>query len=263
MNTNNIEEKFFSQANERTIIGALLNSTQSRLGVAIDERQARKAERIVRHYMGEVWDYHGPMPINELNRKVFDVSTAPFIDGFRLAPAPVPAQGQGPTQGQQQQQKQRQVQAQVQVKQKPVQGLTQEFMSVEDRYSKLQQERTSVKDNRPPIPDFKISIESDKDGPSPGELYEQEMRKREEEAARVQAALDAAQGKKPQMGGTPVKSTTSLSGVKVMPNAVMLAESTGIIPPQKIQVPTLRELAQAQTQAPEQSQKKTKVEEEE
>ena len=263
MNTNNIEEKFFSEANERTIVSALLKSTQSRLGVGIDERQARKAERIVRHYMGEVWDYHGPMPINELNRKVFDVSTAPFIDGFRLvntqAPAPVNTQAVAPVQAQAQPTQQKQRQTAAPAKQKP----TEEFMSVEDRYSKLQQERTSVKDNRPPIPDFKISIESDKDGPSPGELYEQEMRKREEEAARVQAALDAAQGKKPQMGGTPVKSTTSLPGVKIMPNAVMLAESTGIISQQQLQFPTLRELAQAQGTAPEQSQKKTKVEEEE
>lgn len=247
MNTNNIQEKFFSEANERTIVSALLKSTQARLGVGIDERQARKAERIVRHYMGEVWDYHGPMPINELNRKVFDVSTAPFIDGFRLGQghvvAQMPRQAPAPNQRQQRQQPEK----------------NPELMSVEDRYSKLQQERTSVKDNRPPIPDFKISIESDKDGPSPGELYEQEMRKREEEAARVQASLDAAQGKKPQMGGTPVKST---SEVRIIPNAVMLAETTSMIPSSKNQIPTISELKQ-QAQAPTQPQKKTKVEEEE
>ena len=249
MNINNIQEKFFSEANERTIVSGLVKAAAQRYG-PVNERQQAKAGRIVRHYMDEVWDFHGPMPINELNRKVFDASTGAFIDSFRPADVKVLTQASG--QGQP-----RQVQQQVQKQQpsaKP--GPGPEFMSIEERYTHLQQERTTTKDNRPPIPDFKISLESDKDGPSPAELYESEMRRREDEAARVQAALEAAKGKKPQMGGTPVKSTIANKAENLI-NGQKIMNSEGA--PPSFTNPADEKDFNAQAEP----RKKTKVEEEE
>jgi hypothetical protein len=246
MNINNIQEKFFSETNERTIVSGLVKAAAQRYG-PVNERQQAKAGRIVRHYMDEVWDFHGPMPINELNRKVFDASTGAFIDSFRLTAGQVQGQGQ-------QQAQPRQVQQQVQ-KQKQAQPGP-EFMSIEERYTHLQQERTTTKDNRPPIPDFKISLESDKDGPSPAELYETEMRRREDEAARVQAALEAAKGKKPQMGGTPVKSTIANKGENLI-NGQKIMNSEGA--PPSFTNPADEKDFNAQAEP----RKKTKVEEEE
>ena len=192
-----VRDRLFSEANHRTIVNALVGSVDER----VPESQAIRAGKIAVHFMNQVWDFHGPMSANEFNKKVFDLSIGTFLKGFRQevqAPAQVQAQA-------------------VPVQRKavqPQQRARPEALSVEDRYQQLQQDRTAPKQKPPQIPDFKISLENDKNGPSPAELYTQETKRREDEAARIQALLEASQGKKPAMGGTPIqKVSTAIQGM--------------------------------------------------
>lgn len=204
MNANKIRERLVGDANHITIVNALVKTAYDTVGVRVSDRQVGRAGKIVDHFMTEVWDFHGPLPINEFNKKVFDASIGGFLDGFRQE-----AQGQQvPPQKQIPQQK----------KQSTIQPTkTPEAMSVDERYQQLQQDRTAPKQKIPQIPDFKISLESDKIGPSPAELYTIETKRREEEAVRVQTALEISQGKKPIMGGTPIQRRTTIeSGSSVL-----------------------------------------------
>ena len=175
-------ERLFSDANHRTIVNALVGS----VGQRVPESQVLRAGKIAVHFMNQVWDFHGPMSVNEFNKKVFDLSIGTFLKPFRQevsqAPVSAPAQQQ----------------------RRP------EALSVEERYQQLQQDRTAPKQKPPQIPDFKISLESDKNGPSPAELYAQEAKRREDEAARIQASLEASHGKKPAMGGTPIQKVSTI-----------------------------------------------------
>ena len=186
-----VRDRLFSEANHRTIVNALVNSADGR----VPEGQVIRAGKIAVHFMNQVWDFHGPMSANEFNKKVFDLSIGTFLKGFRQE-----VQGSAPAQ------------AQVQVQRKAVQQqrARPEALSVEDRYQQLQQDRTAPKQKPPQIPDFKISLENDKNGPSPAELYAQESKRREDEAARIQASLEASQGKKPAMGGTPIQKISTI-----------------------------------------------------
>ena len=173
-------ERLFSDANHRTIVNALVGSA----GQRVPESQVLRAGKIAVHFMNQVWDFHGPMSVNEFNKKVFDLSIGTFLKPFRqeVNQLPAPAQQQ----------------------RRP------EALSVEERYQQLQQDRTAPKQKPPQIPDFKISLESDKNGPSPAELYAQEAKRREDEAARIQASLEASHGKKPAMGGTPIQKVSTI-----------------------------------------------------
>jgi hypothetical protein len=218
-------------------VNALVGSADER----VPEGQVIRAGKIAVHFMNQVWDFHGPMSANEFNKKVFDLSIGTFLKGFRQeVSAPAPAQAP----------------AQVQVQRKavqPQQRARPEALSVEDRYQQLQQDRTAPKQKPPQIPDFKISLENDKNGPSPAELYTQETKRREDEAARIQALLEASQGKKPAMGGTPIQKVNTI-GVGFVEDGEEDEErvprpSPGPNPSPKIEVVDPR--------------KKTKVEEEE
>ena len=171
MNVQDIEQNFFRNNNVNTIVNAVLKTAQDR-GAELTQNHLEKAQKIVVHYIDAVWEREGPLPIQTLNKIVYGESLKVFI---RTLSQPAP---------------QKPVQAKpVQPKAKPVQAPPP--YSVDERYTKLQEERNAPKEKLPPIPNFQISLESDKDGPTPAELYEHEMKKREEEAARVQAELDA------------------------------------------------------------------------
>ena len=217
MSANKIQEKLFSEANINTVANALIRSAYESSGVEPNDRQQVKAMRMTEHFMREVWDYHGPLALNEFNKKVFNASIGGFLDGLR-----------------QPQQK------------KPLNSYPQP-VSVEDRYQQLQQDRTAPKQKMPQIPDFKISLESDKDGPSPADLYAEETKRREDEAALIQAKLEA--GKKMVMGGTPVKLNPG-STIGVMSGNGSGSGSTPVQTREPIQAPV-------------DPRKKTKVEEEE
>ncbi len=165
MNVDDIEKKFFSNANYNQVVNALVK----RGGADVtSDRQIAKAADIVKHYMNEVWEFDGPMPLMTLNGKVLNASTQPFLNSLRPKGSGLGASSV------------------VREEKRPAGAA-----SVEERYSQIQQERTTVKDKRPPIPDFAISLESDKEGPTPAELFDMEMKRRETEAAYVQSQIAA------------------------------------------------------------------------
>ncbi len=201
-----IQEKFFGPANIRTLADALIKG----IGGTADEKLYNKASKIATHYVNEVWEHNGPEPLPSLNKKVYNASLARFRQILQEQ-----AQAQGPSQSisGQKQIMQRQVDKRVQPRMNgsgpgPAGGpaiiretQANPFQTVNERYAALQEERNPPKEKRPQIPDFKISTESDKDGPTPAELYELEMRRREDEAARIQAAIER---KKQSEGGQPM-----------------------------------------------------------
>ena len=183
-----IQEKFFGPANIRVLVDALMKGA----GAPADEKHYNKAAKIATHYVNEVWEHNGPEPLPSLNKKVYNAG----LSSFRQILNPP----QKPQLTGQQQIMQRQAERRVTKQDRGPretireQTLAPAFQSVNERYSQLQNERNPPKEVRPPIPDFKISTESDRDGPSPAELYEMEMRRREDEAARIQAEIDKKKG---------------------------------------------------------------------
>lgn len=189
--TDIIQEKFFGPANIRVLVDALMKGAAA----PADEKHYNKAAKIATHYMNEVWEHNGPEPLPSLNKKVYNAGLTSFR---QILSGPAPQQKPQLTGQQQimQQQAARRGAKQDRGPRETVreQAMTPAFQSVNERYAQLQNERNPPKEVRPPIPDFKISTESDKDGPSPAELYEMEMRRREDEAARIQAEIDKKKG---------------------------------------------------------------------
>jgi hypothetical protein len=61
-----IERQYFSQQNEVNLYNTLLMDFQQRQGGLTEKQQSRLA-RALEHYMREVWDVNGPMPLPQLN----------------------------------------------------------------------------------------------------------------------------------------------------------------------------------------------------
>ena len=226
-----IQEKFFGPANIRTLADALMRGA----GAPADEKLYNKAAKIANHYVNEVWEHNGPEALPSLNKKVYNVGLASFRQILS-------AQGQGQISGQQQiMQRQAEQRVNQRVREAPVREApvreapvreapvreiqSAAFQSVNERYTSLQDERNPPKEKRPPIPDFKISTESDKDGPSPAEMYELEMRRREDEAALIQVALER---KKQAEGGNIQKPYPSIQnqGSKQKPITIGIGEES-------------------------------------
>ncbi len=197
MDADIIQEKFFSAGNIQALARALLKAP----GTGVE--CAAKSQKGAAHYASEVWEHNGPEPILTLNNHAYSASLQSFRQLVQKQAAPLTGQqqimqrqmerravGQRPSIGQQTNQR---------VREAP----TPAFQSVQERYTALQEERMPPKEKRPPIPDFKISTESDKEGPTPAELFDLEMKRREDEAARIQAALE----KKKEGGGASGQTT--------------------------------------------------------
>jgi len=196
--TDIIQEKFFGPANIRVLVDALMKGAAA----PADEKYYNKAAKIATHYMNEVWEHNGPEPLPSLNKKVYNAGLTSFR---QILSGPAPQQQKPQLTGQQQIMQQQAARRGAKQDRGPreivrEQAMTPAFQSVNERYSQLQNERNPPKEVRPPIPDFKISTESDKDGPSPAELYEMEMRRREDEAARIQAEIEKKKGQSLSQG---------------------------------------------------------------
>lgn len=80
-----IQQQFFSQRNE---VGILNSVAQQLGGVQMTEKQRTRLSKAVKHYMNEVWDTNGPMPVQQLNRDVIGVTAADFQTYLRREKAP-------------------------------------------------------------------------------------------------------------------------------------------------------------------------------
>jgi hypothetical protein len=180
-----MDQQFFSRQNEGQLIANISNSIQQQLGGAITQPDQTRIVKTIKHYMQEVWDVNGPMPIQQLNREVLSATSSDFSGYLRRK-----ALG-----GSSQKASQRIVsenQPQAEMAQQRLLGVQPRptfentlLMDTGSRYEQVQQERTSGGTTRPPVPKFDIAVTSNGDEPSALTLYEAAKKNREEEASRA------------------------------------------------------------------------------
>ena len=191
-----VEQQFFSRQNETQLFNTLAQEFQQKQGGLTGKQQNRLAKAL-EHYMREVWDTNGPMPIPQLNREALG-ATANDFNGYLRRDNSMPSVTASQTLvSDPRNQPQVEVAAarlaiQQGVQPRPTfeQGLLQDTST---RYELLQQERITVKDTRPQVPDFQVSLTASGDEPSALTLYENAKKSRELEAARVSAIVTNTQ----------------------------------------------------------------------
>jgi len=185
-----MDQQFFSRQNEGQLIANISNSIQQQLGGSISQPDQNRIVKTIKHYMQEVWDVNGPMPIQQLNREVLSATSSDFNGYLRRK-----AMGGGSQQASQRIVSENQPQAEMAQQRLAIQqGVPVQprptfentlLMDTGSRYEQVQQERTSGGTTRPPVPKFDISISSSADEPSALTLYEAAKKNREDEASRA------------------------------------------------------------------------------
>ena len=181
----NVESQFFSPRNESSLVATLSQQLQGQGGLS--EKQRTRLNKAVKHYMTEVWDTNGPMPIQQLNREVLLATTSDFQTYLRREKAPTVNLQEYPDPRNEIPRIQRQPQ-QAALPYQPRAGPTFEpgmLLDTGTRFEQLQQDRQSGGPSRPIIPDFQITMEDDKNAPAALTLFENAKKLRDEEASRV------------------------------------------------------------------------------
>lgn len=189
-----IERQYFSQQNEVNLYNTLLLDFQQRQGGLTEKQQSRLA-RALEHYMREVWDVNGPMPLPQLNREALQSTANDFQSYLRRDAGAMPmAVSQTIVTDPANQNRAESAQQRLQLQQGlPVQPRptfeSNLLMDTGNRFEQLQQERNGAggRSAKPPVPDFQISVSASADEPSALSLFESARKAREGEAARVKA----------------------------------------------------------------------------
>jgi len=186
------ESQFFGQQNEVKLYTALAQEFQQSTG-PLNDKQRNRLGKALEHYMREVWDTNGPMPLPQLNREVLGATGRDFTGYLRREKA-VPATTRqaevmvaDPRNQPQMEVAAARLSIQQGVQPRPTfeQGLLQDTGV---RFEMLQQARNTG-GAPPPPPDFQIALSSSGDEPSSLSLYESAKKTREAEAARVTAQV--------------------------------------------------------------------------
>ena len=172
MDPRRAQSQFFSPQNEQMLVTMVQGDFQKRMSTKLTEMQETRLERTITHYMEEVWEQNGPMPIQNLNREVVTVTINDFNSYLRRGQeAPTMAVA---------------VQQVVNMPQRPSYSEMEHpqlMLDTGDRFEQLQKERTRSDKVQPRIPDFRLALE-DSNIPSPLEQFELAKRMREDEALR-------------------------------------------------------------------------------
>jgi hypothetical protein len=190
------EDQFFGQQNEVKLFSVLAQDFQQKTGI-LTEKQQNRLGKALEHYMRQVWDTNGPMPLQNLNREVLGATANDFTGYLRReGKMPMNVQQAEVLVSDARNQPMTEVAAarlaiQQGVQPRPTfdQGLLQDTGS---RFEMLQQERVGPSEKRPSPPNFQISLSSSADEPSAVSLYESAKKAREAEAARVTATTGGA-----------------------------------------------------------------------
>lgn len=192
-----IERQYFSQQNEVNLYNTLLMDFQQRQGGLTEKQQSRLA-RALEHYMREVWDVNGPMPLPQLNREALQSTGNDFQSYLRRDAGAMPmATSQMIVTDPANQNRAVDAQQRLQLQQSSSSGLPVQprptfesnlLMDTGNRFEQLQQERNGgTKSVKPTVPDFQITLSASADEPSALSLFESAKKAREGEAARVKA----------------------------------------------------------------------------
>lgn len=196
-----MDDQFFDRSNEGQLIASLATNFQQG-GLRITPEFQTRLSKTVKHYMQEVWDVNGPMPLKQLNREVLNVSAKDFEGYLRrngLGGA-TPEASQRIVSDSANQPRAEMAQRRIQFQQ----GVTVQprptyenplLMDTGSRFEQLQQERNSGgAPVRPPVPKFEDAVPSNADEPSALALYESAKKQREDEAAQIKPVGGDASG---------------------------------------------------------------------
>jgi len=188
-----VDTQYFSQQNEITLFNVLAKDIQQRQGVTLSERQQNRLGKTLEHYMREVWDTNGPMPIQQLNREALSATSKDFSAYLRrdtVTPSLVSSErivsdpaNQPRTEAASQRLA---IQQGLPIQPRPT-FESNLLMDTGSRYEQLQQERIPAPAGRPSVPDFQISLTTSTEEPSAISLFETAKKAREDEAARTKA----------------------------------------------------------------------------
>lgn len=176
------EAQFFSQQNQTNLMQAIVDDVTNSYG-QLDTREQNRLARTLDHYMNEVWDTNGPMPLATLNRETLTAASSDFVSYLRRSNIQMTV----PPQQQPLRTQPSALTTTVQNLQRPTYDTNVDSrlsLDTSSRFEQLQQERTggSGAAKRPTVPDFRIPIENES---IPAvNLFEQIKKQREEEAAR-------------------------------------------------------------------------------
>lgn len=183
-----VETQYFGQQNLQELYFTLAQDFQQKQGKLTD-KQKQRLGKTLDHYMREVWDTNGPMPVQQLNREVLG-ATAKDFNGYLRRDAQMPSAAASQTIVSDSRNQPRMEMAMLTQRPTFEQGLLQDTGS---RFEQLQQDRIGPSEARPAPPDFQISLSAAADEPSALSLYENAKKAREQEAARVTALVSPTQ----------------------------------------------------------------------
>jgi hypothetical protein len=235
-----IEQQFFSQQNEVRLLNTIAQTMQTKQGVRLSNRYQTRLEKTLEHYMKEVWDVNGPMPIQQLNREVLSASTKDFSSYLRregVAPSLAASErivSDSSNQPRMEQVAQRlAIQQGVSVPPRPT-FESNLLMDTGSRFEQLQQERIPPPASRPQVPDFQISVVSSANEPSAISLFESAKKARESEAASTKAITGTSESDANPlvrfMSPPSVQNDAQANPTLAQPIATLLASPRGSLP---------------------------------
>jgi len=181
---------FFSEKNEAMLQRVLYNDVCRRTGNDLNEKQATRLIKTVKHYMGEIHRVNGSKPVSDLNKEVLRIVLPDYIMYLDRKER---SDGRSITS------------LSEEVSSTEVIEMTDTIpegrrlqMDVGTAFSKLQSSRQETK-ARPPIQDFRLSLQDEP--PVSMDSFERMKQEREEEAARVSAIQAESQRQKAQAEG--------------------------------------------------------------
>ena len=170
---------FFSERNEAMLQRVLYNDVCRRTGNDLNEKQATRLIKTVKHYMGEIHRVNSSKPVSDLNKEVLRIVLPDYImyldrkersDGRSITSLSEEVSS-----------------TEVVLTETIPEGRRLQ-MDVGTAFSKLQSARQETK-ARPPIQDFRLSLQDEP--PVSMDNFERMKQEREEEAARVSAQQQA------------------------------------------------------------------------
>lgn len=188
-----IYTQFFSEQNELSLFTNAAQEIQQRQGIQINERQQNRLGKTLEHFMKEVWDVNGPMPIQQLNREVLNASMKDFSGYLRReSAAPSLSASERIVSDPVNQPRMEMASQRLAIQQGlPVQPRptfeSNLLMDTGTRFEQLQNDRIPSSSARPTVPDFQITLSSSGDEPSAVSLFESAKKAREAEASRTKA----------------------------------------------------------------------------
>lgn len=196
-----MEQQFFSEQNQRNLYGVLSQDFSQRQGANLSSQQSQRLAKTIAHYMQEIWDVNGPMPLQQLNGEVRTTAARDFTGYLRRADAtPTLVASERIVTDISNQPRMEIASQRLAIQQGSSVPPRPSFesnllMDTGSRFEQLQQERTPAGAVRPPPPNFQISLASAVDEPAALSLFEQAKKAREGEMAIVAAQQNQFQPK--------------------------------------------------------------------